>query len=81
VQEILEDLRLGRLSLRTSDPDLPAVVDRLGRRILTGLVVAATIASGAWLAPHERHGGLGVVLLVAGAAMLAGHLLLDLRRK
>jgi len=81
VQEILEDLRLGRLSVRTTDPDLPAVVDRLGRRILTGLVVAATIAAGAWLAPQERHGGLGVALIVAGAAMLAAHFLLDLRRK
>lgn len=81
VQEILEDLRLGRLSLRTTDPDLPAVVDRLGRRILTGLVVAATIASGAWLASHERHGDLGIALLVAGAALLAAHVLLDLRRK
>ena len=80
LQEILEDLRLGRLSLRTTDPDLPAVVDRLGRRILTGLVVASTIAAGAWLAPHERHGTLGITLLVLGGALLCGHFLLDLRR-
>ncbi|MBI2896436.1 MAG: AarF/ABC1/UbiB kinase family protein [Deltaproteobacteria bacterium] len=80
VQEILEDLRLGRLSVRTSDPDLPRVVDRLGRRILTGLVVAASVAAGAWLVPHETHSSLGIALLVMGGALLVGHLARDLRR-
>jgi hypothetical protein len=57
------------------------VVDRLGRRILVGLVASATIAAGAWLAPQARHGTIGVALIVTGVVLLLGHVFLDLRRK
>lgn len=80
LQEILEDLRLGRLSLKSSDPALPKVVDRLGRRVFSGLVVATTIGSGAWLLTHESHATLGVLLLLFGVLVLFAHTLLDLRR-
>ena len=39
VREVLEDLRLGRIALRTEDPGLPDAADRLGRRLFSGLVV------------------------------------------
>ncbi|HSO00460.1 MAG TPA: AarF/UbiB family protein, partial [Candidatus Nanopelagicales bacterium] len=47
-REILEDLRMGRLTVHTSDPTLPAIVDRLGRRLFAGLVVGSFVLSGTW---------------------------------
>ncbi len=80
VREILDDLRMGRLVVRSSDPALPAVADRLGRRLFAGLVVASCILAGAWLlgAGHEAVGG---VTLGGGALLLAAHLAADLARK
>jgi ubiquinone biosynthesis protein len=80
MQEVLEDLRLGRFTMKTQDPGLPRVMDRLGRRVFSGLVVAALIASGAWLLSHERTFGAGIALLVLGAAVMLSHVALDLRR-
>ena len=45
-REVLEDLRLGRLTVRTADPGLPRTLDRLGRRLFTGLLVASLIGAG-----------------------------------
>ena len=49
LEEVLDDLRLGRLSVRTEDPGLHAAVDRTGRRIFVGLFSSALVLSGAWL--------------------------------
>lgn len=82
MREVLDDLRLGRLSLRTHDPESHKMVDRLGRRIFAGLVVATFVFSGTWLVS-----GQSVVLQYVGGLMLAfgvvwmfWHVLLDLRR-
>ncbi|MBI5538080.1 MAG: hypothetical protein HY898_35490 [Deltaproteobacteria bacterium] len=80
LREVLDDLRMGRLSVRAVDPQLPRIADRLGRRLFTGLTVTAFVMSGTGLLAVGRHHLLGAALLVAGLAMLLGHVLLDLRR-
>jgi ubiquinone biosynthesis protein len=78
-REVLDDLRMGRLSVRTADPALPLVADRLGRRLFSGLVVAASTIAGAMAAPHDKT--LSVVLFVVAAVIFVLHTLRDLRRR
>ncbi len=77
-REVLEDLRLGRLQLKTLDPTIPNAADRLGRRVFSGLVVASATVGGAITFSHERT--LGGVLLGVSAVVLVLHVLLDVRR-
>jgi ubiquinone biosynthesis protein len=77
-REVLEDLRLGRLQVKTADPALPAVGDRLGRRLFSGLVVAATPRGGAVTVVQDHV--LGGVLFGAAGAILVLHVVRDLRR-
>jgi ubiquinone biosynthesis protein len=77
-REILEDLRLGRLVIKTADPGLPEASDRLGRRLFSGLVVAAATIAGALVFPHAALAG-GLLFGAAGA-LLALHVLGDRRR-
>ena len=78
--EVLDDLRLGRLIIKASVPEFPSAVDRLGRRLFAGLVVATFVISGTWLLAMGRHGILALALLGVGIASLVGHVVLDLRR-
>ncbi|HJL14779.1 MAG TPA: AarF/ABC1/UbiB kinase family protein [Sandaracinaceae bacterium LLY-WYZ-13_1] len=59
-QEILDDLRKGRLEVRTREPMLPMSVDVLGRRIYSGLVVMGLLVSSGVLLARESYlfGGL-----------------------
>jgi len=77
-REVLEDLRLGRLLVKTADPALPQTVDRLGRRVFSGLVVAAAVLGGAIAFGRERI--LGAVLLGIAGLLLILHVTRDLRR-
>ena len=79
-REVLEDLRLGRLTLRAEDPGLPAAADRLGRRLYSGLTVAALIGGGVVLLRDASHETLGTALLVAAALVWLVHVGRDLRR-
>ncbi|MCC6552705.1 MAG: AarF/ABC1/UbiB kinase family protein [Polyangiaceae bacterium] len=79
-REILEDLRLGRLTVRTSDPTLPAIIDRLGRRLFAGFVVGAFVVAGTWLVA-SAHLWLGGVLLGFGVLVMLVHLALDAIRR
>ena len=81
LREVLDDLRLGRLTVRTTDPDLPRTTDRLGRRLFSGLVVASLVGSGGLLLNGGMHDAVGVVMLVCAALVWLGHALLDLRRR
>jgi ubiquinone biosynthesis protein len=84
LQEVLDDLRLGRLSLRTVDAETANATERLGRRLHSAIVAAAFTLSGAWLiaARHELPGavliGLAIVVLLAHGAASAYR---DLRRR
>lgn len=80
VREILEDLRLGRMTVRTHDPELPAIVNRLGRRLLAGLVVGSFVLAGTWLLAARTHETVGIVMIVFGALFLLGHVFLDVVR-
>ncbi len=62
--DILEDLRQGRLTLEVRQSSLMHAQERLGRRIFSGLVLAAALVAGAVLLAGEH------VLL--GWAMLGG---------
>jgi ubiquinone biosynthesis protein len=84
LQEVLDDLRLGRLSIRTVDPEAASSAERVGRRIHSAIVAAAFTLAGAWLmaADKELPGalliGLAIVVLIAHAAANAYR---GLRRK
>ncbi|HEY8039736.1 MAG TPA: AarF/ABC1/UbiB kinase family protein [Polyangiaceae bacterium] len=80
VRDVLEDLRLGRMVLRTEDPGLPTAADRLGRRLFSGLTVVALIVGGVLLVHDERHETLGTALLAVAALVWAVHIANDLRR-
>lgn len=79
IQEVLDDLRLGRLSVHTVDPGAASSADRLGRRLLVAVVAGSFVLSGAWLvaAHYEILGG---VLIAIAVVELAGHMALDAYR-
>ncbi|MEM9873734.1 MAG: AarF/UbiB family protein [Myxococcota bacterium] len=81
-REVLDDLRLGRLSLRTHDPEDHKMVDRLGRRVFAGLVTATFVLSGTWLlsGPRLALQYVGGTMLAFGVGLMCWHILLDLRR-
>lgn len=72
-REVLDDLRLGRLSINTVDPGIPGTLDRLGRRIFSGAVTASLILSGALIVHAGVHVRLGFGLMLAAGAYLALH--------
>ena len=80
LREVLEDLRVGRLTLQARDPDASRVMDRLGRRIFGGLIVSACVLAGTWLLAQGGHDALAGTLLGFGGLWLFWHLVLDLRR-
>lgn len=79
VQEVLDDLRLGRLMLRTEDRLAVTGVDRLGRRVFSGLTASALCLGGAWLV-GQRYELLGGVLLVLSVLLVIAHVVGDLWR-
>ena len=80
IHQILEDLRAGRLEVKSADPNLPGAQDRLGRRIYSSVVVAALTLSGSNLLTTP-HASLGWTLLGIAGAQLLFHVGGDLRRK
>lgn len=81
LREVLDDLRLGRLTLQTTNPTLPKTVDRLGRRVFAGMVVAAFVLAGTALVASGRQEVLGIVLLTFGVLVMLGHLAADVIRR
>ena len=79
VRDVLEDLRLGRLTVRTSDLEASHAADRLGRRLYSGLVAAALLLSGAWVL-SSGHREVGGALMAVAALWLAAHALRDVVR-
>lgn len=79
LQEILEDLRLGRLALRITDTELHSAADRLGRRLFSAMIASACLLSGAFLITRG-HRPLGSALVALAIAALSAHWLFDLYR-
>ncbi|MDB4939033.1 MAG: Ubiquinone biosynthesis monooxygenase UbiB [Labilithrix sp.] len=77
-REVLEDLRLGRLVVKTADPGLPIAADRLGRRLFSGLVISSSIVGGALVVPHQLV--TGAILFGVAGTLLVLHVLRDRRR-
>ena len=78
-REVLEDLRLGRLVVKTADPMLPEAADRLGRRVFSGFVVAGSAIAGAMAWPSSHT--LAIILFSVSGAIMILHALKDSRRK
>ena len=76
VRDVLDDLRFGRLTIRTSDPEAAATSDRLGRRIYSGLVAGALILSGALCLDRGRPYASAALFACAGL-VLFGHVVRD----
>lgn len=72
LSEILEDLRRGDLAITVNDSGMPDALDRLGRRVFSGLVVSMCLASGAYLV-GQGHTALGAVLLTISTFWAASH--------
>ena len=70
VQEILEDLRSGRLRVEATDPNLVRAGDRLGRRIFSAVVFAALVWAGTTLELAGRHGAATALFLAAVAVIV-----------
>jgi ubiquinone biosynthesis protein len=79
LEEVLEDLRLGRLSLRTSDAEAHAAADRTGRRIFAGVFSSSLVLSGSWLF-STGHDWLGATLLLLCALLLFGQGAAEIRQ-
>lgn len=79
VQEVLEDLRLGRLVVKTEDRHELLASDRLGRRISSSVVSASLLLGGALLvaAHYEILGG---VLMGLAVLLYLMHVALDAYR-
>lgn len=69
LREVLEDLRLGRLSVRTESADAPKAIDRFGRRVFSGLLGAGLLIAGANLVAVPGREGLGYALWSIAAAV------------
>jgi ubiquinone biosynthesis protein len=81
VNHILEDLRSGRLEVRSVDPNLPGAADRLGRRIYSSVAIGSFTLAGAGLLAAGRHEQLGWTLLAIAGGQLLLHVFGDLKRK
>ncbi len=77
LSEILEDLRKGHLSFKTTDPAQPMALDRLGRRVYVGLTVAALVLGGALVLASGRLPWVGVAMLALAAWTAAAHVVRD----
>lgn len=82
IAEVLDDVRRGRLRLRTEDPGLGRAAERLGRRIALGVMGAAWVgaATAVYLGGHPRMGQL-LFAVALGFALVAWGRIPPPRRK
>lgn len=72
LQEVLNDLRLGRLAIRTDSPTGYLATERLSRRLFTALVFSSLLLGSSWLIT-SGFDTLGATLLGLALAILVGH--------
>jgi ubiquinone biosynthesis protein len=82
MREVLEDLRLGRLQMKTSMPEAIPTLDRLGRRAFSGALIGSLVVGGSILLGAQTHAQdtIGYAMLGAAAVTLLIHLAGDVRR-
>jgi ubiquinone biosynthesis protein len=78
--EILDDLRLGRLAIHTTDTEMAGASDRLGRRVFTALVASACLLAGTALLING-YPRLGATLLIGALLAIVAHWLGDTYRR
>jgi ubiquinone biosynthesis protein len=81
LQDILEDLRQGRLQVRTSDPEAQRSTERLGRRARAAILSSALLASGVALLIARIHPRFAWSLIAGSAIWFLGHLFADWRSR
>jgi len=79
ISDILDDARAGRITVR--DPVTAAATDRLGRRLFTAILAAASLLGGVTLTAVDRTPNLAIGLFVIAGLLVALHVLADRRRK
>ena len=79
LSEVLDDLRLGRLKIHTTDAGRAKAADRLGRRLFSAIIAAALLLAGSWLVASAREIA-GYLLISAALGLLGGHVALDAGR-
>jgi ubiquinone biosynthesis protein len=68
LREVLDDMRLGRLAIRATDPTRVEALERLGGRLFTAILVSALLGCSAYLLVN----GPGWAALTAGLLALGG---------
>lgn len=79
IEEVLDDLRFGRLQVTSVDKEKTRAIERLGRRILTGCVATALILGSTVLLVAEKERA-GYSLFFAAILLLTAHSILELAR-
>ncbi|HTM45131.1 MAG TPA: AarF/ABC1/UbiB kinase family protein [Polyangiaceae bacterium] len=79
LSEVLDDLRRGRLTIRSEDLRAELSSDRLGRRLYSAIVAAALLLGGSWLLATGQQ-GIGQLMLGIAFAVLTLHLARDVYR-
>ena len=74
-QEILEDLRRGRLEVRVREPQIAQMFDVIGRRIYSGFVVGSLLMGSAWLGASGNWAA-GALFFVMALGWGGGHTVL-----
>ena len=74
IHDILDDLRGGKLEVKSRDPELALATERLGRRLFAGLLAAALVAAATALLAAGGHDTTATVLYVLAGLTVAGHL-------
>jgi ubiquinone biosynthesis protein len=79
---ILEEMRHGRFSIKTQDPNLLIAADRLGRRLFVGIVVASLMLSSSLLIGNEKTSvaWLGISMFAFGIFFFFTHMFRDFWR-
>jgi len=72
VQDILNDMRLGRLVLKTEDLRITRSADRMGRQVFSAMIISALLLSGAWLVAAQ-HTWVGFGLIALATLWLLTH--------
>jgi ubiquinone biosynthesis protein len=81
MQEVLDDLRLGRLQMKTSNPEILPVFERIGKRIFSGLVISSLILASSTIIAWGHRRLPGYILLCLALILALWYIAIDYRKK